>query len=333
MMEEMTPPGLTRDTSAESPAPAGSDTAVQQSKFSWVDLAGVAATISVVLLGMLFYLGWARTHSQWVPFGIDTAMLHRAPTDVALRAASTLLTVVQITLVCIGLLLVHHIYRAGAGLSVLLRGDGSREKRILLWIGAVALPLGLVDLMSPERIPGLFPWASPLIAFGAGMIVYAVWLSIPQIHDARMKILVTVLMTALLLIGASRHAGHDGASRAAERIKGFPDTLRRDYVQVYSKKNLLLGLDDNRVTTCSVKDANAAYHYVYGNLIRLTYSDHTYFLVVSQWKQGDPVINLRESDDVRFTLGKPGSIEQKINDPIRPQECKVSAQEVTAPAE
>jgi hypothetical protein len=273
----------------------------------------VAPTTLVV--GLLYYFGWARTSAQAHALGLDDSLFGYSTQDYILRSISSMYWPLFIGAIAVLVgLLFHAAISAWLGVGTL---DASRLRRARMLSGGLALTglLLLVLGILGERVE----YPSRFVSLGAPvsvtlsivLLAYAAHVfarSTPKLgagalgQEARPLVpfawsLVIVLLFLSLFWSVSHYAGVRGVDLAieAERRLAFQPS-----VTIYSAKRLYL---QPPVVETKLSATNSAYLYEYTGLKLLFRSGHNYFLRPSDSSDSRNIV-IAESPDLRFEFSR-----------------------------
>ncbi len=268
----------------------------------------VAPTTLVV--GLLYYFGWARTSAEAHALGLDDSLFGYSSQDYVLHSISSMYWPLLVgTLAVLGGLLLHGILTAWLG----DHPDPGRvrwARRLtvaLVVIATVLVTLGVLG--TRDRRPTRFVSIGAPVALTVSIVLvaYAVHLFVqygPGTGSGTLArqakplapiawSLVIVLLFLSLFWTVSHYAGVRGIDLAIQVEEIIP---RQPSVTIYSAHRLYL---EPPVVETALADDQAAYRYRYTGLKLLFRSGHNYFL-----RPSDPTdtrnIIISESPDLRF---------------------------------
>jgi hypothetical protein len=275
----------------------------------------VAPTTLVV--GLLYYFGWARTSAEAHQLGLDDSLFGYSTQDYILRSISSMYWPLFIgaAALLIGLF-VHGVVTAG--LDATPPGTSRVRAARILWatsalLGSLLLVLGIVG--ARDREPSRFVSLAAPIAVTASIVflAYAAYLLAryePRFNSSGAALqarslapaawsLIAALLLLSLFWSVSHYAGVRGIDLAVEaerRIASQPD------VTIYSAQRLNL---QQPVVENYIAGTDTAYHYVYSGLKLLFRSQNNYFLRPAD--RSDPRnIIIAESPTLRFEFSAEG---------------------------
>lgn len=289
----------------ETRAPTGQSVAPEPTARlkSALEILGMVIAPTTLIMGLLFYFGWAFTNSRSRYFGIDTSVLGFSPQDYILRSVNALYH--PLAMILVGALLFLRMHpsisewekegRHPLGIAIV------RGALILLGTGLVTVGILAVARRLPFHVDDLVP---PLgLFFGTLALVYARYFGIrhPAIGERSQSRLVQSLsrmsLSALLILTLFWTVGEAAAAAGLGSAKGLA-IASRPGVAVYSKQHL--AIDALGVTVEEVGNAETAYRFRYLGLKLLVRSDEKYFLLPATWSPADgAVIVLRDDDSLR----------------------------------
>ncbi|MFG1623762.1 hypothetical protein [Kribbella sp. NPDC049227] len=283
-----------------------------------------------VLTALAVWFGFQIVSSRVLYFGIDPSVLGFSTADFVLRSVAALLRPMVYLLVGILAVIWLHV-----GVTWLLRrgehGGTLRRRRGLQTAGALAIVVGSILVVRGASVYGggvtsdysfgaqcedasLGHWWRPLVLpTGVVLIIYGSWL-LRQLAQGASVIppawhrLMHVVASALVLVGTfwsfSLYAHAAGALEShGFTCHGF-DKLAG--VAIYSTKPLDLPAEDG-LEALQIGNTASKYRWQYSGLRLLIRSDDRYFLLPKNWRgQGDAVIVLADTTDLRFEFSPPG---------------------------
>lgn len=273
----------------------------------------VAPTTLVV--GLLYYFGWARTSAEAHALGLDDSLFGYSSQDYILRSISSMYWPLLVgTLAVLGGLLLHGILTAWLG----DHPDPGRvrwARRLtvaFIVIAALLVVLGLLG--ARDRHPSRFVSIAAPVALTVSIVViaYAAHLLLRYgpgtgsgqlAHEVRPLApvawsLVVVLLFLSLFWTVSHYAGVRGIDLAVQAERLVP---RQPSVTIYSAQRLYL---EPPVVETRLSDDQAAYRYRYTGLKLLFRSGNRYFLRPSDLSDTRNII-IAESPDLRFEFSSP----------------------------
>jgi hypothetical protein len=268
---------------------------------------------SSLVIGLLYYFGWARTSYEAHALGLDDSLLGYSTQDYVLRSISSMYWPMFYGTMALLVGLGAHGFidswlgehtgrprvrlgrRLAAGLAVvgsalLVLGVAgaavSRPSRFVSLAGPLAVTASIVVLAYAAHVLGRYG-----LARGNGALSREAALLAPLSWS-----LVVVLLFLSLFWSVSHYANVRGGDLADEANRALPS---QPSITIYSAKRLYL---QSPVEETVLPDPNAAYRYRYSGLKLLFRSDHNYFLRPSDISDSRNII-IAESPNLRFESG------------------------------
>lgn len=278
--------GVAADTAADTAVDASSPVKGLQGTVRAL-LSVVAPTTLVV--GLLFYFGWARTSAQAHALGLDDTLFGYSTQDYILNSVSSMYWPLFIGAIALLVgLLAHGLISAWLDDQELARRVHAARviAFVSLGLGVLALILGAIGA-SVDRPTRFVSLAAPLsITVGIVLVAYAahIWLRYVDrptttgygAQVTRLAPLAWSVLAALLLLSlfwsVSHYAGVRGVDLALEAERRL---ALQPNVTIYSHDRLSL---DEPVEEARLSDADAAYRFRYSGLKLLFRSQGNYFL-------------------------------------------------------
>ena len=265
---------------------------------------------TTLVLGLLYYFGWARTSAEAHALGLDDSLFGYSSQDYVLRSISSMYwpLLVGTLAVLVGLVL-HGLLTAWLGDDP----DPGRvrwARRLTVAFAVLATVLVVLGLLGAhDRRPTRFVSIAAPAALTVSIVVfaYAVHLFVrygPGMGSGGLAretkpfaplawSLVIVLLFLSIFWTISHYAGVRGVDLAIQVEEVVP---RQPSVTIYSAQRLYL---EPPVVETALGDDQAAYRYRYTGLKLLFRSGHNYFLRPSDPSDTRNIV-LAESPDLRF---------------------------------
>lgn len=281
-----------------------------------VETAAPFVAPGTLVVSLVVYIGWVRTHDLYLTLGVDADDLGLSTSDYVLRSPDALWQTIAL-LALISLL-------ALAGHSILLRlfagasseEAGKRRKRVTIRVvAALALLLtvtGPVVLASPRwqdsRMRPLGPLA---LAFGLGLFAYSLLsglsfrrrrrkrrVEIPARWSRMISWILLVLAALCLFWSAALYAQELGAGAAQtlvdQRFARKPDVI------VYSTSRI--NVDAHDVTEDDLGPAYAPYRYRYSGFKLLVHANKRLLLIPFDWSTSNAFAIVLPEDGTRLVF-------------------------------
>ncbi len=265
---------------------------------------------TTLVVGLLYYFGWARTSAEAHALGLDDSLFGYSSQDYILRSISSMYWPLLVgTMALLGALLLHGVLTAWLGDDP----DSTRLRwaraitAVCIVAAATLVVLGILGARDhhPTRFvsvaaPVALMVSIVLVAYGAHLLVrYGPGGGRGALARESRPFaplawsLVIVLLFLSMFWTVSHYAGVRGVDLAVQAEELVP---RQPSVTIYSARRLYL---ESPVVETALPDDQAAYRYRYTGLKLLFLSGHNYFLRPSDPSDTRNIV-ITESPDLRF---------------------------------
>jgi len=295
------------------PAPANTDRRILSSSVKDT-LQGITYFLApgTLIVAILYYFGWARTHALYEYFGIDVDILGFSTSDYVMRSADALWPpLAAILVVALLSLFVHTLIFGWAE-----RGQRRRQLKILAWtllgLGVGLCLRGLLGVVNPSWQD--FEITPMSLAVGSGLIGYGMLLRrriqtlwplkagiAPTSSPSRVTIAVSGLLIGIIVLNlfwATAVLAEALGRGRAQRLEANAFTTTPDVI-VYSKTRLYLDARD--IIETDLGASYAPYRFRYEGFKLLVRSRGTLLLIPYSWSTSNAfTLVLPENDSVRI---------------------------------
>lgn len=279
----------------------------------------VRALLSVVapttlVVGLLFYFGWARTSAQAHALGLDDTLFGYSTRDYVLNSVSSMYWPLFVGAIALLVGLLAH----GLISAWLDDQDPPRRVRAARAVALVSAVSGVVALVagaiggSIDRPTRAVSLGAPLaITVGIVLVAYAAHLWLRYVNEpattgygaqvTRLAPLAWSVLAALLLLSLFWSVSHYAAVRGVDlAVEAEARLDSQPSVTIYSRQRLFL---EPTVRETKLSDPDAAYRYRYTGLKLLFRSQSNYFLRPADSRDARNIV-IAESPELRFEFSR-----------------------------